>query len=113
MEKVRDFTEIELAIIERIIIQILNLMREPWENVISIKTKAWKRLKQMLSLHKLYPRMKWLHLITLSAKVGDVEGMINICIPHMVVEPIVSKLSTRFWFSNIEKETTQRDKGSY
>jgi flagellar motor switch protein FliM len=38
--------------------------------------------------------------------VGDVDGMINICIPHMVVEPIVSKLSTRFWFSTVEKEAT-------
>ena len=30
--------------------------------------------------------------------------MINLCIPLMVVEPIVSKLSTRFWFSNEDKE---------
>ena len=30
-------------------------------------------------------------LVTLNAKVGDTEGMINICIPHMVVEPIVTQ----------------------
>ena len=42
LERVREFTEIELAIIERIIIQILNLMREPWENVLSIRPRLDK-----------------------------------------------------------------------
>lgn len=49
-------------------------------------------------------------LITLGAKIGEVEGMINLCIPHIVVEPIVSKLNTKFWFSSVEKEATKEDK---
>jgi flagellar motor switch protein FliM len=42
MERIRSFTEIELAIIERIIIQMLNLMREPWESIIAIKPRLEK-----------------------------------------------------------------------
>ena len=105
MDKVREFTEIELAIIERIIIQILNLMREPWENVISIRPRLDK-IETNAQFAQIVAQNETVALITLSAKVGDVDGMINICIPHMVVEPIVSKLSTRFWFSNIQKEAT-------
>lgn len=105
MGKVREFTEIELAIIERIIIQILNLMREPWENVISIRPRLDK-IETNAQFAQIVAQNETVALITLSAKVGDVDGMINICIPHMVVEPIVSKLSTRFWFSNIQKEAT-------
>lgn len=105
MDKVREFTEIELAIIERIIIQILNLMREPWENVISIRPRLDK-IETNAQFAQIVAQNETVALITLSAKVGDVDGMINICIPHMVVEPIVSKLSTRFWFSNITKEAT-------
>ena len=105
MERVRDFTEIELAIIERIIIQILNLMREPWENVISIRPRLDK-IETNAQFAQIVAQNETVALITLSARVGDVDGMINICIPHMVVEPIVSKLSTKFWFSNIEKEAT-------
>ena len=105
MERVRDFTEIELAIIERIIIQILNLMREPWENVLSIRPRLDK-IETNAQFAQIVAQNETVALITLSARVGDVDGMINICIPHMVVEPIVSKLSTKFWFSNIEKEAT-------
>lgn len=111
MEKVRGFTEIELAIIERIIIQILNLMREPWENVISIRPRL-EKIETNAQFAQIISPNEIVALVTLSAHVGDVEGMINICIPHMVVEPIISKLSTRLWFSSVEKESTREIKDS-
>jgi flagellar motor switch protein FliM len=109
MERVRGFTEIELAIIERIIIQILNLMRDPWENVIPIRPRL-EKIETNAQFAQIISPNEIVALVTLSAKVGEVEGMINLCIPHMVVEPIVSKLSTKFWFSIIEKETTEETK---
>ncbi len=105
VERVREFTEIELAIIERIIIQILNLMRGPWENVLSIRPRLDK-IETNAQFAQIVAQNETVALITLSARVGDVDGMINICIPHLVVEPIVAKLSTKFWFSNIEKIAT-------
>jgi flagellar motor switch protein FliM len=111
LERVREFTEIELAIIERIIIQILNLMREPWENVLSIRPRLDK-IETNAQFAQIIAQNETIALVTLSARVGDVDGMINICIPHMVIEPIVSKLSTRLWFSNIQKEATPEMKKS-
>jgi flagellar motor switch protein FliM len=35
--------------------------------------------------------------------------MIHICIPHLVIEPVIPKLSTKFWFSGITKEITNND----
>lgn len=109
MDKVREFTEIELAIIERIMIQVLNLMREPWENVLTIRPRL-ERIETNAQFAQIISPNEIIALITLSARVGDVEGMINLCIPHMVLEPIISKLSTKFWFSIIEKETTKEVK---
>jgi flagellar motor switch protein FliM len=109
IEKVRDFTEIELAIIERIVIQMLNLMREPWEHVIEIKPML-ERIETNAQFAQIISPNEMIALVTLRARVGDVEGMVNICIPHLVVEPIMSKLSTRFWFSVVEKEATKETK---
>lgn len=109
MEKIREFTEVELAIIERIIIQMLNLMREPWENVIAIRPRL-EKIETNAQFAQIISANEMVALITLSAKIGEVEGMINLCIPHMVVEPIVSKLSTKYWFSNSEKEKTSENK---
>lgn len=109
MERIREFTEVELAIIERIIIQMLNLMREPWENVIAIRPRL-EKIETNAQFAQIISANEMVALITLSCKIGDVEGMINLCIPHMVVEPIVSKLSTKFWFSNTEKEKITENK---
>lgn len=106
IEKLRDFTEVEIAIIERIIIQILNLMREPWENVISISPRL-EKIETNPQFAQIVSANETIALITLGTKIGEVEGMINLCIPHMVVEPIVPKLSTRLWFSTDEKEISQ------
>ncbi|MGI6778765.1 MAG: flagellar motor switch protein FliM [Acetivibrionales bacterium] len=111
MEKIREFTEIELAIIERIITQVLNLMREPWGNVISIRPRL-ERIETNPQFAQIISPNEMVALITLNARVGEVEGLINICIPHMVVEPIVSKLSTKFWFASTEKEVTEETKRS-
>jgi len=49
-------------------------------------------------------------IVTLSSKIGDVEDMINICIPYMVVEPIMPKLTTRLWFSVVEAVATKESR---
>ena len=35
----------------------------------------------------------------------------NICMPHIVLEPILPNLSTKFWFSTVKKELNEEDKG--
>jgi len=45
-------------------------------------------------------------LITLEVKVAESMGMINICMPYLVLEPILDKLSTFFLFSTQAKITS-------
>lgn len=109
LEKKRDFTEIELAIMERITRQLLNLMPETWENVISLNPKL-DRIETNSQFAQIIAQHEMIALVTLKAKIGDVEGLINICIPHLVIEPVISKLSTKFWFSMKEKEISEKSK---
>ena len=45
-------------------------------------------------------------LITLQVKIGEEVGMINICMPYLMLEPILDKLSTFFLFSTQAKVTS-------
>jgi flagellar motor switch protein FliM len=45
-------------------------------------------------------------LVTLETKVGDVEGMMNFCIPYITIEPIIGKLSAQYWYSSVRRGTT-------
>ena len=104
LNKIREYTEIEKILIERVVHQFVNILPEPWENVISLEPKLEKietnsQVAQIISPNEI------IALITFNVRIGDVEAMMNICIPHMVIEPIMDKLNTRFWFAHEKKET--------
>lgn len=103
LQKLRDFSEIEKILLERIIFQLLGFMREPWETVINLSPKLDKietnsQFAQIISPNEMTA------LVTLSIKVGEVEGFINICIPHLVIEPIMNKLNTKYWFGSKDED---------
>ena len=108
-QKLREYTEIELAIIERMVTQLLNLMKEPWENVAQIKPKL-EKIETNAQFAQIISPNEMIALITLSCKIGEIEGMINICIPYPVLESVITKLSTKFWFSMREKSATIESK---
>jgi flagellar motor switch protein FliM len=107
-ERARGFTEIELTLLEKIMTQIISFFRDPWKNVIELKPRL-KKIETNPQFAQIMSPNETVALITLNTKVGNTEGMIHICIPHMVIEPVIPKLSTKFWFSGVSKEITGSD----
>jgi flagellar motor switch protein FliM len=105
----RTFTEIELTLIKKLKRQIIDLMEQPWENVIELSPKLDK-IETNSQFAQIVSPNETIALITLSLRIGDVEGLLNICLPHLVIEPIIEKLSTKFWFASISKSVTEEDR---
>ena len=55
---------------------------------------------------QIVPPTEMVVLVTLETKVGDVEGMMNFCIPYLTIEPIIPKLSAQYVYSSLRKGTT-------
>ena len=47
-------------------------------------------------------------IVTMNIKVGDVEEVMNICIPYAVVEPVIDKINTKYWYSTAEIKDDDR-----
>lgn len=109
VQESRSFTEIEITLIKKVIKQLTTLMISPWENVIELEPKLDK-IETNSQFAQIVSPNETTALITLNLKIGEIEGFLNICIPHIVIEPILPKLSTKFWFSNISKQATEKDK---
>ena len=61
---------------------------------------------------RLYLPAEVIAIITMNIKIGDVEGLMNICLPYITLESVIDKLNTRYWYSNIPKimmETNYRN----
>ncbi len=101
LEKARDFSEIELLIIERIMNVCVNLLREPWENVTEIHPRL-QRIETNSQFAQIISPGEMIAIVTINLKIGDVEGLMNICLPFITLESVMDKLNTKFWYSNMQ-----------
>ncbi|MDD3839700.1 MAG: flagellar motor switch protein FliM [Clostridia bacterium] len=99
MDEIRGFTDIEITILRKLILKILDFKKEAWENVVEIDPKL-EKIETNSQFAQIISPNETIALITVDSKIADVEGIINVCIPHVTVEPIKEKLSTRYWFSS-------------
>lgn len=101
LEKAREFTEIELTIIERIMAICTNLLIEPWQNVQEIDPTL-ERIETNSQFAQFVSPNEMTAIVTMDIKIGDVDGLMNICIPYTVVEPVIDKINTKYWYSTAE-----------
>ena len=101
----RDLTDIEQSVMEGIIVRILANMRESWTQVIDLRPRLGQ-IETNPQFAQIVPPSEMVVLVTLETKVGDEEGMMNFCIPYITIEPIISKLSSQFWFSSVRRSST-------
>jgi len=38
----------------------------------------------------------------MNIKIGNVEGMMNVCLPFSCLETVIDKLNTKYWFSTMQ-----------
>ncbi|WP_339320201.1 flagellar motor switch protein FliM [Paenibacillus sp. FSL R10-2734] len=101
--KINALTEIETTIMERIFSGCFESLQEAWKTVLDINPRM-EALETNPQFMQIVSPNETIALISLSTKIGDTTGMINLCIPHVVLEPIMSRLSVHQWFVS-EKKT--------
>ena len=80
---------------EGIVVRILGNLRESWSNVIDLRPRLGN-IETNPQFAQIVPPNEMVVLITLETKVGDVEGMTNLCLPYITIEPVISKLSAQY-----------------
>ena len=102
LEKIREYSEIELLILERIFIVCVNLLHEPWQNVVEIHPRL-ERIETNSQYAQIISPSEMIAIITINIKIGDVEGLMNICLPFITVEDVIDKLNTKYWYANMQR----------
>ena len=102
LEKSREFSDIELTILQKLLVMFTQLLREPWKNVVDI-SPVLSRLEPNPRFAQVIAPSDMIAIVTLNMKIGDVEGMLNICLPFFTLEDVMDKLNTKYWFSTMQE----------
>src|SRR5699024_7628701 len=109
LNKVDNLTEIETMLMSQLFEKASVNLKEAWSSIIEIDPiledfEVNPQFLQMVSPNET------VIVVSLNTTIGETSGMINICIPHIVLEPIIPKLSVHYWMQTNNKE---RDPESY
>ena len=99
IDKMREFSEIELVLIQRVMNSCVELLREPWENVVEINP-VLERIETNSQFAQIISPSEMIAIVTVNIKIGEVEGLMNICLPFITLDPVMDKLNTKFWYSS-------------
>jgi len=92
----RPLTEIELRLVSRISGLFLDELHHAWENVLDLKLEV-VQVESNPQLVQIVPPNEVVVLISFELTVGEIRGMINLCIPYNSIERIGGKLSANSW----------------
>lgn len=100
--KGRPLTEIEKSVMERISEKILYLFKEAWSSLLDLEAML-ETIEINPQFSQIISPQEMVVIITINTQIGEIEGFVNICIPCLMLEPISSKLNTKFWFTSSER----------
>ncbi|WP_449619389.1 flagellar motor switch protein FliM [Robertmurraya sp. Marseille-Q9965] len=103
INKVENLTEIETKIMTSTFERSFENLREAWANVVEIDPMLADFEVNPQFLQMVSPN-ETVVVISLNTTIGETSGMINICIPHVVLEPIIPKLSVHYWMQTDKKD---------
>ncbi|NLY80678.1 MAG: flagellar motor switch protein FliM, partial [Lysinibacillus sp.] len=103
---VDNLTEIEQKIMTNLFERSFDNLREAWENVAEIDPMLVELEVNPQFLQMISPN-ETVIVISMNTVIGETSGMIKICIPHVVLEPIIHNLSVQYWMQSNTKEPTE------
>ena len=109
----KQFTEIELALLERVLRQIVGVFDEAWEKVLNVSAHI-ERIETSPQFSQVVAPNEPTAVIGINVRVGNESGIISICIPHTVIEPVSKQLNTRTWFAgNVVEDHTGGERAEF
>jgi len=108
-DKMGALTEIETTVMERVFSKALDTFHEAWKQIIELDPYM-EGLEMNPQFMQIVSPNEIVAVISFSTKIGDTTGMINLCLPHVVLEPIMPKLSGQYWFSKQKKNRDEEER---
>jgi len=81
----------------------VDLIREPWQNVVELRPRL-ERIETNSQFAQIISPSEMIAIVTLNIKIGEIEGLMNICLPFLTLESVMDKLNTKYWYSTMQEK---------
>ncbi len=102
---VRDLTDIEKMLSGNIVEMGLSDLKTAWETVLPLDFGV-ASMETSSQFVQIVPGNDTIVLVLFEIRIGEFHGAMSLCIPYLLLKPILGKLSTQRWFVSDRKKTT-------
>jgi flagellar motor switch protein FliM len=95
--KLRDLTDIERTLMQRFMARMLNSYRESWNYLLTLSLKIEALDSNPQFIPRIIPLDQIVAYVSMELKVGDMAGVMNFCLPHLVLQSISTQLTDFQW----------------
>ncbi|MCM3739038.1 flagellar motor switch protein FliM [Oceanobacillus luteolus] len=107
--KTESLTEIEKILLNQIFEKATGTLKEAWSSLVDV-SPVLEEFEENPQFIQMVAPNDTVVVVSMSAEIGEASGMINLCIPHTLLEPIIPKLSAHYWMDNT---TDERDEEAF
>ncbi len=102
---VRDLTDIEKMLAGSIIEMGLTDLQTAWETVLPLDL-AVASMETSPQFVQIVPGNDTIVQVLFQIRMGEYQGAMSLCIPYLLLKPILAKLSTQRWLASDRKKTS-------
>ncbi|RJX27842.1 MAG: flagellar motor switch protein FliM [Dethiobacter sp.] len=102
IKQARELTEIELSVLRRVNEKVLNNLRYAWEDIADISPLI-ESLDTNPQFSQLLASNEAVALLSFSTNIAGNDGFINLCLPYITLEPVLTRLSAQNWHTRQSK----------
>lgn len=106
-QEIRAFTQIELSLLKRTMSGMTTDLKTAWGNVVELEPEL-NKIEVNPQFAQIVAPNETIALVTMSLEIGNMQGMLNVCLPYITIEQVVDRLTTRSWF-NASVQEGERD----
>ncbi|HTD33897.1 MAG TPA: flagellar motor switch protein FliM [Candidatus Elarobacter sp.] len=96
-QKLRDLTDIERTLMQRFMARMLNSYRESWNYLLTLSLKIEALDSNPQFIPRIIPLDQIVAFVSCELKVGDMSGVMNFCLPYLVLQSIGTQLTDFQW----------------
>ncbi|MBV8374795.1 MAG: flagellar motor switch protein FliM [Candidatus Eremiobacteraeota bacterium] len=95
--KLRDLTDIERTLMQRLMARMFNSYRESWNQLLTLSLKIEALDSNPQFIPRIIPIDQMVAYTSMELKVGDVAGVMNFCLPYHALQSIGQHLTDAQW----------------
>ncbi len=92
----RPLTEIELRLVKRVTDLVIAALERAWANICKLELHV-SQVESNPQLVQIVPPNEVIVLISFEVVMGEIRGIMNLCVPFNTIEPLIGKLSSDTW----------------